>query len=68
MFNHQNEDEVIENCKTVCQLTHYDPRCDSCQIQGLIITRVKWSRYKPQSILNSLPNLDKGTVDYIRLT
>ena len=64
MFNHQNEEEVIENCKTVCQLTHHDPRCvDSCQIHGLIIAReLNGADTNLQSILNSIPNLDKRTL------
>ena len=62
-----NEEEVIENCKTVCQLTHHDPRCvDSCQIHGLIIAReLNGGDTNLQSILNAIPNLDKRTLEYI---
>ena len=67
MFNHQNEGEVIKNCKTVCQLTHYDPRCvDSCQIHGLLLAReLNGGDTNLQSILDALPNLDSRTIEYI---
>ena len=67
IFYHQNEDEVIKNCKKVCQLTHYDPRCvDSCQIHGLLLAReLNEGDTRLQSILDALPNLDSRTIEYI---
>ena len=55
--NYKNENEVMENCKKVCQVTHYDPRCvDSCQIQGLIIAReLNGGDTKLESILEAIP-------------
>jgi ADP-ribosylglycohydrolase len=38
-YNYWNQNQVLYNCKNVCQLTHFDNRCvDSCQIMALIIT------------------------------
>ena len=67
IYSYKNEKEVMENCKKVCQLTHYDTRCvDSCQIQGLIIAReLNGGDTKLESILDAIPSLDKRTVDYI---
>ena len=67
LHNYHNEDEVLENCKKVCQLTHFDSRCvDSCQIQGLIIAReLNGGDTSLQSILSALPNLDDRTLAYI---
>ena len=37
-FDFWSADSVLENCKVVCQLTHFDPRCvDSCQIMAKLI-------------------------------
>ena len=67
IHNYHNEDEVLDNCKKVCQLTHFDQRCvDSCQIQGLIIAReLNGGDTSLQSILSSIPKLDKRTLTYI---
>ena len=67
IYNHQDESQVIENCKKVCRLTHYDQRCvDSCQIHGLIIAReLNCGDTNLSSVINALPNLDPRTIKYI---
>ena len=63
-----NEKKVLENCKKVCQLTHFDPRCvDSCQIHGLLLSRIiNGGDTSLKSILESISTLDSRTVEYIK--
>ena len=67
IHSYENEKKVLENCKKVCQLTHFDPRClDSCQIHGLILSRViSGGDTSIKSILESISTLDSRTVEYI---
>ena len=67
IHSYENEKKVLENTKKVCQLTHFDPRCvDSCQIHGLILSRViSGGDTSIKSILESISTLDSRTVEYI---
>ena len=68
IHSYENEKKVLENCKKVCQLTHFDPRCvDSCQIHGLLLSRViNGGDTSLKSILESISTLDSRTVEYIK--
>ena len=68
IHSYENEKKVLENCKKVCQLTHFDPRCvDSCQIHGLLLSRViNGGDTSIKSILESISTLDSRTVEYIK--
>ena len=68
IHNYENEKKLLENCKRVCQLTHFDPRCvDSCQIHGLLLYRViNGGDTSLKSIIESISTLDSRTIEYIK--
>jgi ADP-ribosylglycohydrolase len=68
IHSYENEKKVLENCKKVCHLTHFDQRCvDSCQIHGLLLSRViNGGDTSLKSILESISTLDSRTKEYIK--
>lgn len=66
-FKYWDSCVVARNSRSVCELTHFDPRCkDSCEIMSLIIANEL--NFKPLSwnhLKNKLKNYDHRIISYI---
>lgn len=65
LFDYKNKKNVIENAKTVCKITHFDPRCvASCVTVCLTISQMINGATYPfnvvKSIINDAAEFDAG--------